>query len=237
MPLDINAFRTIASENPDKLVYVQGDSLKTTRNAAHHSKRTYKAATDAFLSAYRQHYGTALGDALQRHLETADNAGKPLTTRTIKALVAFADEKMGSSTTIEAGGKAINLSKVGTDSMSRTGFRQATKIAKAEAGQRSAASATLAALKFDANGKVDLAAVLRHLNTFHAYIDRETTARSAAQGSNDAKTTNAKTDETLKSHGMGAVDSKQIVDMIENAIRSRPQDFPLLTKYYLNAEA
>ncbi len=28
----------------------------------------------------------------------------------------------------------------------------------------------------------------------------------------------------------------QIVEMVENAIRSRPQDFPLLTKYYLNAE-
>ena len=30
--------------------------------------------------------------------------------------------------------------------------------------------------------------------------------------------------------------NQQIVDLVENAIRSRPQDFPLLTKYYLNAE-
>ena len=29
---------------------------------------------------------------------------------------------------------------------------------------------------------------------------------------------------------------EQIVEMVENAIRSRPNDFPLLTKYYLNAE-
>ncbi len=29
---------------------------------------------------------------------------------------------------------------------------------------------------------------------------------------------------------------EQIVEMVENAIRSRPQDFPLLTKFYLNAE-
>ena len=29
---------------------------------------------------------------------------------------------------------------------------------------------------------------------------------------------------------------QQIVDLVENAIRSRPQDFPFLTKYYLNAE-
>ncbi|MBQ3345366.1 MAG: hypothetical protein IJG84_25980 [Kiritimatiellae bacterium] len=28
----------------------------------------------------------------------------------------------------------------------------------------------------------------------------------------------------------------EIVDLVENTIRSRPQDFPLLTKYYLNAE-
>ena len=29
---------------------------------------------------------------------------------------------------------------------------------------------------------------------------------------------------------------QQIVDLVENAIRSRPQDFPFLTKYYLNAD-
>ena len=29
---------------------------------------------------------------------------------------------------------------------------------------------------------------------------------------------------------------QQIVDLVENTIRSRPQDFPLLTKYYLNVE-
>ena len=27
----------------------------------------------------------------------------------------------------------------------------------------------------------------------------------------------------------------QIVEMVENAIRDNPKDFPLLTKYYLNA--
>jgi hypothetical protein len=32
------------------------------------------------------------------------------------------------------------------------------------------------------------------------------------------------------------LNDQQIVDLVENAIRSRPQDFPLLTKYYLNAE-
>ena len=29
---------------------------------------------------------------------------------------------------------------------------------------------------------------------------------------------------------------QDIVDLVENVIRSSPKDFPLLTKYYLNAE-
>ena len=29
---------------------------------------------------------------------------------------------------------------------------------------------------------------------------------------------------------------QQIVDLVGNAIRSRPQDFPFLTRYYLNAD-
>ena len=32
------------------------------------------------------------------------------------------------------------------------------------------------------------------------------------------------------------VSDEAIVEMVENAIRSNPNDFPLLTKYYLNAE-
>ena len=30
--------------------------------------------------------------------------------------------------------------------------------------------------------------------------------------------------------------TEQVVDLVENTIRSRPQDFPFLTKYYLNAD-
>ena len=29
---------------------------------------------------------------------------------------------------------------------------------------------------------------------------------------------------------------REVVELVENAIRTRPQDFPLLVKYYLNAE-
>ena len=177
MPLDINAFRSIANQNPDKLVYVHGQSLKTTRNQERHGAHTYKAATDAFLAAYRQHYGAILGDALKRHLEAEGNAGKPLTARTIKALVAFADEKMGSATSVDAGGKAVDVAKLGTDKMSRVGFGYDSKVSKAQAGQAKSAADTLAAFKFGTDGKVDLAAMLRHLNTFRAYIGREIDAR------------------------------------------------------------
>ena len=33
-----------------------------------------------------------------------------------------------------------------------------------------------------------------------------------------------------------SLDDAQVVEMVENAIRSNPQDFPLLTKYYIDAE-
>ena len=175
MPFDINAFRSIATQSPDKLVYVQDGALKTTKNQAHHGAHTYKAATDAFLKAYTDHYGARLGDALKRHLQA--DGGTPLTARKIKALVAFADEKMGSATSVDAGGKAVDVAKLGTDKMSRVGFGYDSKIEKAQAGQAKSAADTLAAFKFGTDGKVDLAAMLRHLNTFRAYIDREIDAR------------------------------------------------------------
>ena len=177
MPLDINAFRSIANQNPDKLVYVHGQSLKTTRNQERHGAHTYRAATNAFLKACTDHYGSRMGEAIVKFLLADIEGGKPLTARKIKALVEFADEKMGSADKLSTGVKEIGLSEIGKDKMLRVGFRQSTKLAKADAGQKSAAAATLGAFKFDANGKVDIEAVLRHLNTLHAYIDRETEAR------------------------------------------------------------
>ena len=32
------------------------------------------------------------------------------------------------------------------------------------------------------------------------------------------------------------LDDAQVVEMVENAIRENPADFPLLTKYYLNID-
>ena len=168
MPLDINAFRSIANQNPDKLVYVHGQSLKTTRNQERHGAHTYRAATNAFLKACTDHYGSRMGEAIVKFLLADIEGGKPLTARKIKALVEFADEKMGSADKLSTGVKEIGLSEIGKDKMLRVGFRQSTKLAKADAGQKSAAAATLGAFKFDANGKVDIEAVLRHLNTLTA---------------------------------------------------------------------
>ena len=180
MPLDINAFRSIAAQSPDKLVYVQDGALRTTKNQAHHGAHTYKAATDAFIKAYTDHYGVKLGDALQRHLQADGNVGTPLTARKIKALVAFADEKMGSATSVDAGGRQVDLETLGLDKMRRVGFSRNTKLANAAAGQQETAASTLQALKFGKDGKVDHTAMLRHINTFRAYIGREVAARHIA---------------------------------------------------------
>lgn len=206
MPLDINAFRSIASQSPDKLVYVQGESLKTTRNQAHHGAHTYKAATDAFLAAYRQHYGAILGDALKRHLEAEGNAGKPLTARTIKALVAFADEKIGSATHVDAAGRSVKLDEIGTDDLSRVGWSQAGKIAKAEAGQKKAAAVNAAYPGAAGPG-------------WTAQIQANITSTSAEQ-------------DTIEGYLFKSADSLDYsrIDELDEA------HFPLLTKYYLGAE-
>lgn len=206
MPLDINAFRSIASQSPDKLVYVQGESLKTTRNQAHHAAHTYKAAPDAFLAAFRQHYGAALGDALKRHLEAEGNAGKPLTARTIKALVAFADEKIGSATHVDAAGRSVKLDEIGTDDLSRVGWSQAGKIAKAEAGQKKAAAVNAAYPGAAGPG-------------WTAQIQANITSTSAEQ-------------DTIEGYLFKSADSLDYsrIDELDEA------HFPLLTKYYLGAE-
>ena len=51
-----------------------------------------------------------------------------------------------------------------------------------------------------------------------------------------AETVVAAVNETYPGAAGPAWTEQQIVDLVENTIRSRPQDFPLLTKYYLNVE-
>ena len=183
MSIDINAFRLIANQSPDKFVYAQDDTLKASHSDTSHDAHTYRAATNAFLKACVDHYGSQMGSAIVRFLQDDIEGGKPLTARKIKALVEFADEKMGSATKVDVGGKEVELEKIGTDSMSRVGFSRESKIAKAKAGQQTSSAATLAAFKFGADGKVDLNAMLRHLFTFRAYIDREIDAHAVPKPS------------------------------------------------------
>ena len=136
MSIDFNSFCSIASQRPDKAIYVQGDTLKATSNAATKSVDKFQSATTAFIDVCKARYGAAMADALRRHLQDDLATGKPLTARKIKALIDFADEKMGSATKIDIGGKMVDLSKIGPDKMGRTGIRQSTKLAKAAAGQQ-----------------------------------------------------------------------------------------------------
>ncbi|MBR1921181.1 MAG: DUF3626 domain-containing protein, partial [Kiritimatiellae bacterium] len=61
-------------------------------------------------------------------------------------------------------------------------------------------------------------------------------AGAAAKGSNDSKTANAKTDATLSSHGMGAVDSKKIGDMLRSQELTVNMKFAALMGYRRNGE-
>lgn len=62
MPLDINAFRSIAGQSPDKFIYAQGETLKASRSETRHGAHTYRAATNAFLKAERDRLADELVD-------------------------------------------------------------------------------------------------------------------------------------------------------------------------------
>ena len=117
MSININAFRAIANQNPDRLVYAQGEALGVTKHKTNHEVHTYLAATNAFLRACVDHYGSRLGEAVVKFLQADIEGGKPLTARKIKALIEFADETMGSATKIDVGGRAVEIEGIGTDEM------------------------------------------------------------------------------------------------------------------------
>ena len=102
MSIDINAFRAIANQNPNKLVYVQGQSLKTTRNEAHHGAHTYRAATNAFLKACTDHYGSRMGAAIVKFLLT-DIEGGNIVFRCDKALGRQIRERLQSAAGLKPG--------------------------------------------------------------------------------------------------------------------------------------
>ena len=87
MSIDINAFRSIANQSPDKFVYAQGDTLKASHSDTSHDAHTYRAATNAFLKACVDHYGSRMGSAIVQFLQADIEDGKPLTDQQIVDLV------------------------------------------------------------------------------------------------------------------------------------------------------
>jgi hypothetical protein len=173
MPIDISAFRSIAAQSPDRLVYVQGDQLKSAKTQGSLDIEAFKAATNAFLDAYKEHYGAALGQMARNTLQEFVEAGRPISASVVRQLIKFADDRLGSGSCVKVGDATVNLAKLGTDKMLFTGFFTSTKIRNAQTGGAKAASATFTALAPAESGKVDVPALMRHLNTLHVYVARE----------------------------------------------------------------
>ena len=126
------------------MLYVQDGQLKSTtaqksRGSAQFEE--FKAATNAFIDSFKEHYGAKLGQTARNTLQEYIEMGRPITASVVTQLLDFADkfvkDNLGSTHSVTVGDRTIDLGKIGLDKMSRVGFRQTTKIAKAQAGQRS----------------------------------------------------------------------------------------------------
>lgn len=69
MPIDITTFRSIAAQSPDRLVYVSGEKLKSAKTQGSRGPEVFKAAVDAFIKAYGDHYGAKLGNMSRQSLQ------------------------------------------------------------------------------------------------------------------------------------------------------------------------
>lgn len=173
MPLDIQAFRSIAAQNPDKLVFVQGESLKTASRAAQGTPEAFKAATEAFIRAYGEHYGAKLGNMSRQSLQEYADGSKPLTASVVSQMLAYADGKAGDKRMVQVGDAKIDIAKVGTEKIPFQGFTTATRAQRAEAGRKAALEGVLAAFECKDGGKVDAAGLLKQLNTLGAFFGKE----------------------------------------------------------------
>ncbi len=174
MPIDINSFRAISAKaDGGNLLYVQGDQLKSAKAQGSRDIEAFKAATNAFLDAYKEHYGAAMGQMACNTLQEFVEAGRPISASVVSQLLKFADDRLGSGSCVKVGNATVDLARLGTDKMLSKGFFDSTKLRNARTGGAKAASATFAALAPPAGGKVDAAGLLRHLNTLHVYIARE----------------------------------------------------------------
>ena len=186
MSLDISAFRSIAAQNPDKLVYVSGEKLKSAKTQGSRGPEVFKAAVDAFIKAYTDHYGAKLGNMSRKSLQEYADGSKPLTASVVSQMLAYADGKMGDKRIIKIGKTEIDLSKVGTGKLGSKGVFRSTKTANAQAGQASATNAVLAALQCTDGGKVDIAKLLRSFNAYNVYVARDLEANRSTDREGDA---------------------------------------------------
>ena len=174
MPIDFNTFRTMSVKtNGANLLYLQGDQLKSAKVQGSRDIEAFKAATNAFLDAYKEHYGAALGQMARNTLQEFVEAGKPISASVVGQLIKFADDRMGSGSCVKVGDATVDLAKLGTDKMLSKGVFHSTKVRNAQAGGATAASDAFGALAPAKSGKVDLAGLMRHLNTLHVYVARE----------------------------------------------------------------
>ena len=173
MPIDIATFRSIAAQSPDRLVYMSGNALKSAKKQGSLGPEAFKAAVDAFIKAYGDHYGAKFGEMSRRSLQEYIDGSKPLTASVVKQMLDYADGKVGNARTVTVGGKAIDISKVGTEKIPFQGFSKSKKAERAWAGREKALGNVFATLECKDGGKVDPKALLKGLNTVHEYVDRE----------------------------------------------------------------
>ena len=224
MPLDFDAFRSMtANLDGGKLIYLQGDQLKSTGSASASKQTAFAAATDAFLRAYTRHYGAAIGDAARRFLEQDDNAGKPLSASVVRRLINFASDKALGGTTAKVGGLTIDLAKIGTDTIPFQGFRKNTKLQRAEAGANQSALDTLAAFQRGEGGKVDFTAMLRHLNTLHAHVFNSVQLGAVPQGTSLA-TADVRLLEAALCRAVDSMDNTQLSSVYQGLISRETAD-------------
>ena len=173
MPIDISAFRSIATQSPNRLVYVSGENVKSAKTQGTRGPEVFKAAVDAFIKAYGDHYGAKLGNMSRQSLQEYADGSKPLTASVVKQMLDYADGKVGSARTITVGDAKIDISKIGTDKIPFQGFSSATRDKRAEEGRYKAMDAVFDAFACKDGGKVDAAGLLKKLNTLGAFFGME----------------------------------------------------------------
>ena len=173
MPLDISAFRSIATQSPDKLVYVSGEKVKTTKTQGTRGPESFKAAVDAFIKAYGDHYGAKLGNMSRQSLQEFADGTKPLTASVVKQMLDYADSKMGSARTVTVGETTIDVSKIGKEKIPFKGFNSAKNGKSVEDRRLDATYDVFAAFACKDGGKVDADGLLRKLKALGFFFDKE----------------------------------------------------------------